>query len=202
MTDSTVFTIGHSNHTFDKFVELLRMHGVVAVGDVRSSPYSRHNPDFSGEALQNLLRREGYLYVYLGQELGGRSDDPNCYVQGRVSYEKLAQRPLFKTGIQQLLSGAQLFRTALLCAEREPLACHRTLLISTELSRLGVPVAHIHGDGTLESQEEAMTRLIQMVGLSDKDLYRTRAELVADACARQEKRVAYADDGMREEASA
>jgi hypothetical protein len=148
------------------------------------------------------LKTCGILYVYLGRELGGRSDDPNCYVEGRVSYDKLAQRPLFKTGIQQLLNGAQLFRTALLCAEREPLACHRTLLVAKELTVLDVPVAHIHADGTLESQEEAMTRLIGMVGLSDKDLYRTREELVADACALQEKRVAYVDEEMREEASA
>jgi uncharacterized protein (DUF488 family) len=198
----TILTIGHSTHTFARFTELLRMHGVAAVADVRSSPYSRFNLDFSGEALQNLLTSNGFLYIYLGKELGGRSDDPSCYVEGRVSYQKLAQRPPFKMGVQDLLKGAQLFRTALLCAEREPLACHRTLLISTELTRLGVPVTHIHADGTLESQEDAMTRLMKLVGLSDKDLYRTRAELEAEACSLQEKRVAYVDDGMREEASA
>jgi len=202
MTAPTILTIGHSNHSFERLIELLRMHGVAAVADVRSSPYSRYNPDFSREPLHDALKTRGILYVYLGRELGGRSDDPNSYVEGRVSYERLAQRPLFKTGIQQLLSGAQLFRTALLCAEREPLACHRTLLISTELTRMGVPVVHIHSDGTLESQEDAMTRLIKLVGLSEKDLYRTRAELVAEACARQEKKVAHVDDGMREEASA
>src|SRR5258707_1326545 len=163
MTASAVLTIGHSNHTFERLVELLRMHGIAAVADVRSSPYSRFNPDFSREPLHDALKTRGILYVYLGRELGGRSDDPNCYVEGRVSYEKLAQRPLFKAGIQQLLNGAQLFRTALLCAEREPLACHRTLLVAKELVSLGIPVSHIHADGKLETHSDAMTRLIKML---------------------------------------
>jgi uncharacterized protein (DUF488 family) len=202
MMGKTVLTIGHSNHTIEKFIELLLAHNVTAVADVRSAPYSRFNPDFNREFLKQALKGRGILYVFLGRELGARPEDPSCYVQGRVQYRKLAESQLFKEGLVQLHGGAEIFRLALLCAEREPLACHRTILVARELVALGVLVAHIHADGSLEPHNEAMIRLVGMLGMSDHDLYSTTEEMIADACAVQEKRIAYLDEEMREEASA
>jgi len=197
-----IFTIGHSNHSLEKLIELLRTHGVTAVADVRSSPYSRSNPDFNREFLQQRLKENGIVYVFLGRELGARPDDPSYYEKGKVQYRKLSESALFREGLHHVLEGAKSFRLVLLCAEKEPLACHRTLLIARELVASGLPVAHIHADGSLESHSKAMTRLLRILGKSDKDLYRTREELIADACALQEQRIAYTDEDAREEASA
>lgn len=197
-----ILTIGHSNHSVERFLTLLWAQGVTAVADVRSSPYSRINPDFNREFLQKKLKENGIAYVFLGRELGARPSDPSYYEKGRVQFQRLSQSPAFKEGLQRVLEGAQSYRLVLLCAEAEPLSCHRTLLVARQLTALAVPVAHIHADGTLESHDEAMTRLLQMLGKPKADLYRSNQEMIEDACALQEKRIAYTDEDMREEASA
>lgn len=198
----TLLTIGHSNHSVERLIEILRSHGVTAVADLRSTPYSRHNPDFNREYLQKKFREKGIAYAYLGRELGARPNNPSFYEHGKVQFRKLAQSDLFRAGLRRIMKGAQSFKIALLCAEKEPLACHRTLLVARELVAQGIPVAHIHSDGTLESHDEAMNRLVRILGLSDKDLYRTREEMISEACALQEQRIAYFDDDLHEEATA
>jgi len=188
-----VFTIGYSTHSLDAFVALLRQHGVTALADVRSAPYSRFNPQFNKEALKSSLKAHGIKYVFLGRELGARSDDRSCYENGRVQYARLAQTDLFLSGIERVVRGADDYRVALMCAEKEPLECHRTLLVARALAERGVVVEHILGDGRLESHEATMERLIDVVGLPHQDLFRSRDELIAEALVLQEGRVAYVD---------
>ncbi|MGA8222826.1 MAG: DUF488 domain-containing protein [Candidatus Acidiferrales bacterium] len=202
MTSTSVLTIGHSNHSLEKLVQLLNGHGVTAVADVRSSPYSRANPQFNREFLQEKLKDNGIAYVFLGRELGARPADPAFYENGRVQYRRLSQSAPFQEGLDRVMKGAASFNLALLCAEREPLVCHRTLLVARELVARGVPVTHIHADATLETHDEAMNRLIQLLGMPEKDLYRNREEIISDACAIQEQRVAYVDEDLHKEASA
>jgi len=198
----TVLTIGHSNHHLGNLVALLCFHGVTAVADVRSSPYSRSNPQFNREEFQESLKLNGISYVFLGRELGGRPDNASCYVDGKVQYRKLAETPIFRKGLERVLRGARSHRIVLLCAEAEPLVCHRALLVAQELAGMGIPVSHIHANGRLESHAEAMCRLVEMVGLPETDLYRTRDQIIADACALQEKRIAYDNRQVSEKASA
>ncbi len=202
MTAPTILTIGHSNHSVEKVIELANVHGVTAVADVRSLPYSRFNPDFNREFLQRKLKEKGIVYIFFGRELGARPEDAAYYNQGKVQYRKLSQSVHFKEGLSRLLTYAKSFNLVLLCSEKEPLACHRTLLVARELVALSISVAHIHADGSLESHSEAMTRLLRMLGKPDKDLYRTREEIIEDACALQEQRIGYYDEDAREEASA
>jgi uncharacterized protein (DUF488 family) len=201
MNEVEVFTIGHSNHPFEKFSELLRRHNIAALADVRSAPYSRSNPDFNREFLKTKLGECGIAYAFLGRELGARPEGAQFYRQGRVQYRVLAQSPLFRAGLDRVLKGAQTQRLALLCAEKEPLECHRTLLVSRELVALGASVVHIHADGTLETYAAAMNRLIKILGLPEEDLFRSREEMIADACAMQEERIAYVNEDLRQEAS-
>lgn len=149
-TTPTILTIGHSDHSLEQFLRLLEMHTVTAVADVRSSPYSRLHPAFNKEPLQEALAAKGIAYVFLGQELGVRSRDPSCYEGGKVQYRKLAQTELFRSGLERVMNGARSHRIALLCAEREPLACHRSLLVARELEAIGAAIEHIHPDGRLE----------------------------------------------------
>jgi uncharacterized protein (DUF488 family) len=149
---SAVFTIGHSTHPIETFLELLRAHAVTAVADVRSAPFSRFNPQFNEDALAHSLKTADIAYVFLGRELGARSDDPACYEQGRVHYGRLAKTALFQAGLGRVLHGSEKQRIALLCAEKEPLDCHRTILVARALTERGVAVEHILADGRLESQ--------------------------------------------------
>src|SRR5271166_3701772 len=113
MTTPLVMTIGHSNHSVERLVDLLRAHEVTAIGDVRSSPYSRQNPDFNREFLQHRLKDSGITYLYLGRELGARPQDPSLYEKGRVQYRKLSRDTLFREGLRQVLLVAQSSRLAL-----------------------------------------------------------------------------------------
>lgn len=188
----TVFTIGHSTHPQERFIALLHQHGITALCDVRSKPYSRMNPQFNREDLENALVDQGIQYRFLGKELGARSDDPHCYEGGKVQYDRLAETDLFKHGLKRVLRGIKDgFRIALMCAEKEPLECHRTILVARHLAALGVPVAHILADGRLESHDAALSRLARMVSLPEHDMFHSREELLADAYRRQEDRIAY-----------
>ena len=201
MCDSTViFTIGHSTHTIEKFVGLLRQHGVTAVADVRSVPYSRMQPQFNRENLKGALKGSGIAYVFLGKELGARSHDRACYENGRVQYRRLAETEAFRSGLERIRAGGESHRMALMCAEREPLECHRTLLVARELMATGTPVVHIHADGQIEAHADAMARLCMLLGIPDQDLFRARAELIEEAYARQEMRVAHVDERLTEDA--
>lgn len=194
VTGNQIFTIGHSTHRAEAFLALLRQHNIEAVADVRSSPYSRFNPQFNRENLERLLEENGVRYVFLGKELGARSDDPCCYDHGRVQYTRLAQTPLFQSGLGRVQQGAERYRIALMCAEKEPLECHRTLLVAKTLAQRGQPVVHIHGDGHLETHEAAMERLLDMTGVPKEDMFRSKEELLAEALGKQEAKVAYVED--------
>lgn len=189
----TLYTIGHSNHPIERFVALLRQRGTTAVCDVRSKPYSRYNPQFDREELKSSLEANGIAYVFLGRELGARSDDPACYLYGKVQYTKLAQTALFQEGLKRVRDGMKTYTIALMCAEKEPLECHRTILVSRRLAASGTYIEHIHEDGRLESHEEALVRLAGTLKLREEEfhLFRTREDLFADAYALQEKRIGY-----------
>lgn len=186
-----IFTIGHSTHSLGRFVELLQQHGVTAVADVRSTPFSRFNPQFNRKALTQSLHEAGIGYVFLGEELGARSKDPCCYENGRVSYEKLANTQLFKSGLERVASGSKTHTIALMCAEKEPLSCHRTILVARELESMGMPVAHILDDGSIEPHQAAMSRLRQQLHIPEHDMFRSDAELLDHAYAIQGQRIAY-----------
>lgn len=196
-----VLTVGHSTHALEGFVTLLKQHGVTAVADVRSAPYSRFNPQFNREDLAKSLLAVSIGYHFLGRELGARSDDPACYVNGRVQYDRLAEAEAFKIGIEQVMALADSSLLALVCAEKEPLECHRTLLVARALVARGVDVRHILPDGRLETHEAAMDRLLDIVGLPRGDMFRSRDEFVEEALARQEQKVAYVDERLASEAS-
>jgi len=186
-----IYTIGHSNHPLEHFLGLLRRHGITALGDVRSAPYSRRNPQFNRESLAAALKTEGIAYVYLGRELGARSDDPAAYRDGRVQYDLLAQTKLFQIGLDRVRKGAAEYRLGLMCAEKDPLNCHRTILVARELAGQGAEITHILADGALETQREAGLRLAGQWKLN-ADLLRAEDELIEEAFRLQRGGMGYA----------
>ncbi len=202
MTSSTMLTIGHSHHEFPTLIELLRQNGVTAVADVRSAPASRFAPQFNRAPLERGLHEAGIKYVFLGKELGARTKDTTCYVDGQVQYGRLAQTPAFISGIERVTKGVHTQRIAMLCAEGEPLDCHRTVLVSQVLTEHGVSVDDIHGDDHVESHAAAMERLMAKFGLAEDELFRSPTERLKEALTRQEHRIAYVSDELRADEAA
>ena len=146
-----IFTIGHSNHTWDKLVTLLKQHGVQVLVDTRSNPVSRFAPYASSRRLPGLLEQEGIRYVYLGDGLGGRPNDRSCYDEkGRPDYRVMRSRESFREGVEELLGLAEESAVAIMCAEEDPAKCHRTLLVGPALEQRGVRLRHIRKDGMVE----------------------------------------------------
>ena len=167
----TVFTIGHSNHSIERFLALLREAGVTAVADVRSIPRARRWPQFSRARIERWLADAGITYVFLGAELGGRPADPGLLRDGHPDYDLMAATPLFQAGLDRVLDGAGKYRIALMCAEREPLDCHRFLLVSRHLHERGVRLRHVLADGSIETQETTEARLLQQTGVAVESLF-------------------------------
>lgn len=153
------------------------------------------NPQFNRETLRYKLREGGIKYVFLGRELGARSDDKSCYRNGQVQYELLARTALFKSGIERVKEGAQLYRIALMCAEKEPLECHRTILVSRKLFEEGIAIRHILGDGHIEDHEQTIQRLLSKLRIPEEDIFRSKDEIANEAYARQAKEIAYREQG-------
>lgn len=150
-----LYSIGHSNHPLDAFLDLLRTHGIEVLVDVRSAPYSRYVPHFNPANLKTALKEAGFQYIYMGKELGGRPDGAEFYdADGHVRYDRLAESPLFLAGLDRLISGAERYRVAMMCSEENPTDCHRRLLITRVLAGRGLPVQHIRGDGRIETEAE------------------------------------------------
>jgi len=192
----TVFTVGHSVHAPEDFQALLKRHGIACLCDVRSHPYSR-NSQFNRENLARDLKVTGIDYIFLGAELGARSTDPACYDLGKVRYDKLAQTTLFRQGIARLTTEAAGRRVALMCAEKDPLECHRTILIAPHILAAGLDVQHILANGTLESHANALGRLRRQLDLPEYDLFRSADDVLEDACRIQAGKIAYVADHAR-----
>jgi len=188
---NSVLTIGHSTHPMGHFLHLLELHNIEVVADVRSSPFSRRNAQYNRENLQESLKAADISYVFFGEELGARSDDPACYLDNKVQYDRLAKTAIFQVGIQQVIERAETYQAALMCAEKEPLECHRTILIARELNNRGLEIFHILADGTMETHSDAISRLIKQLGLNEKDLFTTVEESRDMAYAKQAERIAY-----------
>jgi uncharacterized protein (DUF488 family) len=155
MEHRRVWTIGHSNHPLERLLDLLRGHAIEVVADVRSSPYSQYAPQFDLDALGKALREAGIRHVYLGRELGGRPRGDRYYDErGHVLYGEVAKSEIFLAGIARLETGMERYRVALLCAEENPAACHRRLLVGRLLAGRGAEVLHIRGDATVVSEAE------------------------------------------------
>jgi uncharacterized protein (DUF488 family) len=176
-------TIGHSNHAIGRFVDLLKAGGVEAVVDVRSTPYSRRFPQFGRERLAQSLSAAGILYRYEGAALGGKPKDG-------AGYDELAARADFKQALDRLIAGSADATLCLMCAEKEPLECHRTVLVSRRLAERGVVIEHLLADGTRKPHAVLEEELLAASGEGTPDLFTTaedRGQRLARAYQKRER---------------
>jgi len=186
-----LYTIGHSNHDTGRFIELLRQHGIEAVCDVRSNPYSQYCPQFNRETLEASLSQAGIRYAFFGREFGARTDDASCYRSGRVDYSRLAETDSFQSGVRRLRKAMATVRVALMCAEKDPLTCHRTILVCRRLRTETDSIRHILETGEIETRQEAEVRMMGLLKIVYPDLFHTEEELIEQAYDRQGEKIAY-----------
>jgi uncharacterized protein (DUF488 family) len=178
-----VFTIGHSNRPRERFMALLRMNGITAVADVRSKPFSRRHPHFNQPALKKALEEADIAYLFLGESLGGQPADAALYRNNVPDYERMAATDGFQRALDRVLDEATGHRLALMCAEKEPLECHRFLLVSRHLALRDARITHILGDGSIEEHERTLRRLLAVTRLDAGELFAS-APLSEDVLAR------------------
>ncbi len=194
-----VFTVGHSNLELPAFLELLAKHQIEAVADVRSSPFSKYVPQFNRDVLEIALCKANVRYVSMGKELGARRAERECYIDSKARYDLIAKAPLFQEGLERVRKGAEKYRLAMMCAEKDPLTCHRTILVCRHL-KSALNVRHILEDGSVESAEHAEDRLLELLGLPAGDLFQSKADFIEQAYDRQGEKIAYVERSMEEQA--
>lgn len=198
MIDTTVFSIGHSTHSFDVFLNLLNTHKITAVADVRSVPWSRHFSHFNRRELKVGLRLQDIEYRFFGKMLGGRPEDPALFSGLTANYEAMAKTSSFESGISRVILGAKKHSLALMCSEHDPLDCHRCLLVGRSLAQQGVGVKHILASGNISTQEDIERELLQSSGRFSDDLYLPHEELLNAAYRARAMKVAYKDRSVEQ----
>jgi uncharacterized protein (DUF488 family) len=166
-----IFTVGHSNKQTEEIISWFKKNNIEVLADVRSIPYSQHVPQTNREAMQLALKNANIKYVFMGDQLGGRPAGVDVKDNfGNYDYSELASTNRFQEGLKNLLKGAEEYTLCILCSEEDPVKCHRGLLISRELAKLGVEVRHIRHDGSIETQEHFESRIppVQLGLFSEK----------------------------------
>ncbi len=169
----TIYTVGHSRHSLDAFIGLLKQNRIERVVDVRGQPYSRYNPQFNREHLSRRLEESGIGYTWSGRHLSGRPREERFHgPQGNVLWDKLMSSPELNAALDSIAVEVRLHRIALVCAEEDPMRCHRRFLLTPPLIRRGIRVLHIRGDGRTEPDSEIKEREAPAGASRQQDLFR------------------------------
>lgn len=193
----TLFTIGYAGRTIDDLIALLLKHKISALCDVRSIPYSSRHPQFNRESFSMSLQNHEIDYVYLGAELGARPEDPSCYVDGKAVHRRIVETNLFRNGLKRVRRGMQNgYVSALMCAEKDPMTCHRSILVCRNLRKEGIDILHLIDSTTVETHANLENRLIAQLQLH-ADLFQDTGPdaLIERAYDIQADRIAYVEKG-------
>ncbi len=158
-----IYTIGHSNHPIDYFLELLNHYSITCIVDVRSVPASSYNPQYNKESLQNYLKNKNIFYMHFGEEFGARHTEKELLDSfGKVDFDKVRRTEKFLSGVERLKNGLEKgYNISLMCSESDPFDCHRFAMVSYYLVRNGFNVDHILKDKTIISNQDLEEKLLK-----------------------------------------
>lgn len=163
-----IYSIGHGKKKFEEFLNELSSFNIKYLIDVRTSPYSKYNPQFNRESLQKMLKESNIVYIHLGDNLGGLPSDRTCYVNGKVSYDLIKSKDFFKEGLERLvLANEKNINVAIMCSESKPEECHRSKLIGQELMKRNISIQHIITADKVKDQATVMDELTKGKGIYD-----------------------------------
>lgn len=161
MCPTLIYTIGHSNHKIEEFIQLLQNYGINCVCDVRSTPYSRFTEQYNQENIKEVLEKCNIRYLFFGEEFGARREEKSLLTDGVVDFEKVSKNERFLSGVLRIKNGIEKgYKIILMCTEKEPIECHRTILVSRNLYNIGMEVEHILPDGTVKKHEKIEEELV------------------------------------------
>ncbi|MCJ7615762.1 MAG: DUF488 domain-containing protein [Desulfobacterales bacterium] len=187
-----LYTIGYSGFTIDEFINVLKKHGINAIADVRSVPYSKFKPEYNSDNLKAKLKNSSSIeYVFLGDLCGARIEAQECYKNGKADYALIAKHPKFQEGIKRIKKGLEKYRIALLCAEKDPVSCHRMILICRHLRADDIKIFHIIDFRSVLTQSECEARLLKLFKLDQPDLFRNVNDQITEAYKKQAEKIAY-----------
>lgn len=186
-----LYTIGYSKYEMFSFIRTLKSHGIEVVADVRSSPSSKYKSEFNMDVLKKTLIKTGIGYVFLGKELGARRTENECYVGDVASYGLIRKEALFIEGLNRINKGLEKYKIALMCAEADPLRCHRDILVCKSLKRDDVQICHILPNDKVEDNDSAEKRLMRECSSDEADLFYSYAEMLDAAYIIRGNEIAY-----------
>jgi len=197
-----LYSIGYSKHSLHSFVNTIVKYGINAIADVRSAPFSRFKSEFNKDFLSDYLNPKGIKYVFLGKECGARFSDKSCYINGKAEYKLIAQHEIFQKGLERIREGLKKFNVALMCAENDPIYCHRMILICRNLKQSDIPIYHILNIDDIEAMDKAEGRLLKLFNLNQLELFNSKNDQLERAYNKQGDKIAFTEDHTRVEKDA
>ena len=194
-----LYTIGYAAFdSIEAFIKALKINNIEVIADVRSIPKSSYRPEFSKDYLQKRLKDNSIKYVFLGDNCGARIDDPACYVNGQVNYDKIKETTTFKQGLERILNGLNKYAISLLCAEKDPIFCHRDILVCRNLKPYDVNIQHVISEKKIELNLMTESRLLKYLKLDTDDFFMSYEDRLNLAYDKQGNKIAF--NLQREEA--
>ena len=190
---NTIFTIGYSVHEIYDFINILKKYNINALADVRSQPFSGYKPEYNKKPLSISLKKENIIYIFLGEECGARTSNSECYSNGKANYSLIANTDSFKKCINRIKKGMKKYNICLMCAEKDPVNCHRTVLICRNLKYDYINIKHILSDGSLEDHSLTEKRMMKLNKIPESDLFMPKEELLQKAYDKQGEKIAYSE---------
>jgi uncharacterized protein (DUF488 family) len=187
-----LYTIGYAAFSnIESFISALKMNSIEVIADVRSIPKSGYRPEFAKNFLEKYLKDNNIKYVFLGDNCGARIDDPACYINGQASYDKIKETSIFKRGLERILNGLNKYTISLLCAEKDPIFCHRDILICRNLKPYGTNIQHIISEKIVELNLKTENRLLKQFNLDADDFFMSYEDRLNLAYDQQGNKIAY-----------
>lgn len=197
-----IFTIGYTAFAKpDDFIAVLKTFDIKCLIDVRSYPTaSEFYAIFSKPTLEALLKTHKIFYRNYAAEFGARQENRAYFMdEGCLDFKKFTRGGEFLSGAEKLEKALSLgYNVALMCAEKDPINCHRNIMIARALSLQGLGINHILADGSLQTQAQMDERLLKFYHLNEASLFQSKDELIDEAYTRKNIEIAYR--GREEEA--
>lgn len=150
------YTIGHSTRKLEEFIDIIKSYGIDCVMDVRSCPHgsNNYNRQYDRDSLEIKIKQSGINYIYMGEQLGKkRIENEALDADGKADFDKIMECSTFKKGINRIVEGIKRgHKIVLMCSERNPFNCHRSILLGYALMKNGVTMEHIIDEKKSKSQ--------------------------------------------------